>query len=134
MRYFDTYFFYRCCLNELKYTKIENMESGLQAHDAYTIFEDVVNILYILDAAITFFSLPINVALSDLFGEKMTLVGLTGKSRLLDVIVACICFGEGLSNVGLWFQVLRIILITISVIELIPQAEALLVSIISFND
>ena len=62
--------------------------------------------------------------------REMSFASIFIKSGILDIIIIAMCFGYGLTTTGLWLRLARLVLITASAIELFPQIDVLMVSLL----
>lgn len=88
-----------------------------------------MNSWFLLESFLRFFAVPIKVRIEEAFHRDVDAVDLLQHSGVRDVAVVLICFSLGLTELGLWFRLIRLLFITSSFFELVPHIDVLMVSI-----
>ncbi len=98
---------------------------------AFSALDILINSMFLFDSCCRLFGLLIRISIEKAFHREYTVFDLMMHSGFLDIIVTCLCFGLGLTEIGLWFRLIRLFLITAAVLELFPQIDVLMVCALS---
>jgi hypothetical protein len=94
---------------------------------AFYILDILVNVFFSLDSLFRLCGFALRVLIEKACNREMTVRGMILKSGSIDIIVTFLCFAYQFTTTGLWFRLLRLLLITASAMEMFPQMDVLMV-------
>jgi hypothetical protein len=101
--------------------------SDVQDLKAFNGLDILINTCFLLDGLLRLLGLYIFVRIEQAFHREISLIELLRQSGILDMVVSCISFGYLQSVTGMWIKLLRLILVTVSVLEVFPYVDVLMV-------
>lgn len=100
---------------------------------AYVILEHLVNAWFLVDSFICLCGVPIRVKIEEAFQREVTAHHVFIHSGIFSTLVACVCFGLGQSIEGVWFHLLRFLLMTSALLDFMPHIDVLMVRMFCVN-
>jgi hypothetical protein len=100
----------------------------------FYVLDVLVNIFFMLDCWCRLFGTLLKIQIEKVCKREMTTRAIISRSGILDIIVTALCFAYGFTTTGLWFRLVRLVLITASALEMFPQMDVLMVSDMQYVD
>lgn len=123
----------RCCVTLIAAIVMANEASKSHfSNDDVSVFfvlENFVNAWFMMDSMVCFCGVPIRVKIEEAFQREVTTEAVIVSSGTFSFIMAIVCFSLGQSWEAVWFHLIRLMLMTSALLELVPHIDVLMVSI-----
>ena len=102
-----------------------NDHKNSQIRKIYDRLDIAINVWFIIDSMIRLIGTVIRIKIEDAFGREMKYFEIFKGCGFIDLIVSAFNFILGVTAAGLWIRLLRLVLITNSVLDKIPHISVL---------
>ena len=104
-----------------------NLQDKSYEHDVLSSLDIVINILLILKSIALLLSIPISIKIENAFNREIDWSVLFFYSGIIDFVISIICLSLTTSVLGLWFRILRTLILARVFLEVFPYIQVLMV-------